>query len=242
MTKDTSRVGVGTAMGWGAWLCVAGVLSGCSMLKKAPADAGDEGGAEAAVAVVEAAAPAVAVNEADVTRYPDEKATAGSTLTTEGPAELRTEVGPGGKLVVDLKKGTEVDKVAEHANHYLVIAEDPRDATRKLMGWSGEGAFTGGGYGHGSLVPHAGDGGAVAAGDAGHAVASADAGGGAPPAPATPAAAGGSCVKQGAGGTCPAGFKANGAVCRFVCKAPTDCKGPDPKCNGGLCYASNGCQ
>jgi hypothetical protein len=192
MTKDTSRVGVGTAMGWGAWLCVAGALSGCSMLKKAPADAGEESGTEAAVAVVEAAAPAVAANEADVTRYPDEKATAGSTLTTEGPAQLRTEVGPGGKLVVDLKKGTEVDKLAEHASHYLVIAEDPRDATRKLMGWASETAFAvGGGFGHGSLVLHAGDGGAVAAGDAGHAVAP---GGG-----AAPAAAGSSCVKQGAG-------------------------------------------
>ncbi len=95
-----------------------------------------------AAVVVEAAAAALAANEADITRYPDEKTSAGSTLTTEGPAELRTEVGSGGKLVVVLKKGTEVANLAEHAGHNLVVAEDPKDASRKLMGWAGASAFT----------------------------------------------------------------------------------------------------
>ena len=155
----------------------------------------------------------------------------------EAPADLRTEVGSGGKLVVVLKRGTEVAKVAEHQSHYLVVAEDPKDTTRKLMGWASEGAFGGGPHGVVPAAHAAGDGGAVVASDAGHAAAT-DAGGGAAP----PAGGGAySCVKQ-EKGACPAGFTVNGAVCRIPCKAPTDCKGPDPKCNAGLCYASNGCQ
>lgn len=227
-------------IGWIALALAAGVLPAC---KKATPAGGEEGGAEAsASAPVEGgpAAPGLAFNQADIMRYPDEKASADSVLTTEGTAELRTEVGTGGNLVAVLKKGTEVSKIAEHAGHYLVVADDPKDATRKLMGWSTEGAFLGGGGGfHGGPAPaHAGGGGAVAAADGGKP--------GPAPGPtasssAAPTVAGFSCVKQEAG-KCPAGFKANGAVCRLSCSTPAQCKGPDPKCNGGLCYASNGCQ
>jgi hypothetical protein len=230
MTKDTSMGRRSQGARWAAAAVAVSLLPlcACSMLKKGEAgDAGEGGASEAAAPVVEAAPP-LAANEVDVTRYPDEKATTGSTLTTEGNAELRTEVGTGGKLVVVLKKGTEVDKIAEHASHYLVVAEDPKDATRKLMGWAADSAFSAaaGGF-HGAAPnehnehPTKGDAGAVP--------------------PGAPTAGGFSCVKQEAG-KCPAGFKVNGAVCRMTCKAPADCKGPEPKCNGGVCYASNGCE
>lgn len=218
---------------WVAAGLVLGALPACSMLKKpGTADAGD-GGESAPTAVVEAAAAPLAVNEGDITRYPDEKTSTGSTLTTESPTELRTEVGAGGKLVVNLKKGTEVDKLAEHTGHYLVVAEDPKDASRKLMGWAGTSAFTVGIF-HGPSVAH--DGGGAAAGDGGlHAATTGDAG----PAPATGGAP--VCVKQNPPGKCAAGYNVSGAVCRRPCAAASDCSGPDPKCNGGLCYNSGGC-
>ncbi len=228
MTKDTS---MGRRAQWARWAAVAVAVSSlpaCSMLKKGEAgDAGEGGASEASVAVVEAAPP-LASNEADVTRYPDEKLTTGSTLTTEGTAELRTEVGTGGKLVVVLKKGTEVDKIAEHASHYLVVAEDPKDAGRKLLGWAADSAFSAaaGGF-HGAAPSEHNE--HPTKGDAGAAP------------PAAPTLGAFSCVKQEAG-KCPAGFKVNGVVCRLACKAPADCKGPEPKCNDGLCYAANGCQ
>lgn len=223
----------------GRWVVLGlavGALPACSLLKKPAAGAGDAGDGGEAVAPVEAGLPtsALAANEGDVTRYQDEKATPGAALTTEAPAELRTQVGAGGMLVVIVKKGTEVDKVAEHAGHYLVVAEDPKDASRKLMGWAGETAF-------GVAVPHrheavpAGEGGAAPAGhsDAGAHSAAADAG--------AASATGTVCVKQSPPGTCPAGFAVSGAVCRVPCKAPTDCKGPEPKCNTGFCYNASGC-
>lgn len=225
----------------GAWRWVAaglvlGALPACSMLKKpGAADAGDGGESEASAVAEAAAAAPLAMNEGDITRYPDEKSSTGSTLTTEAPADLRTEVGAGGKLVVVLKKGTEVDKVAEHAGHYLVVAEDPKDASRKLMGWAGTGAFTVGTF-RGPIVVH--DGGAAAPVEGGaHAATTSDAG--PAPAPATGGAA--ACVKQNPPGHCAAGYNVSGAVCRLPCKAATDCSGPEPKCNGGLCYNSSGC-
>jgi hypothetical protein len=211
------------------WIVVALVAStvpACSMFKKGAGDAGDAGEGGTAVAPVEAA-PALAANESDITRYPDEKATPGGTLTTEGPAELRTEVGSGGKLVVVLKKGTEVDKVAEHASHYLVVSEDPKESSRKLMGWASETAFSTGGGGGGAFhgpTPsgHPGDAGAAPSGGGG-------------------GAAGFSCVKQEAG-KCPAGYAAHEALCRIPCTSVAECKGPEPKCVKSFCYASNGCQ
>jgi hypothetical protein len=137
------------------------------MLKKAgPADAGAGDEAAAAALLVEAAAAPLAANESEITRYPDEKATPGATLTTVGSAELRTEVGAGGKLVVVLKKETEVSEVAEHAAHMLVVADDPKDASKKLIGWASEEAFEGKVMGHGHAVVAAGDGGMHAATDA----------------------------------------------------------------------------
>ena len=133
--------------------------------------------------------------------------------------------------MVVVKKGTEVSKVAERAGHYLVVAEDPKDPTRKVMGWSSDVAFGGAGGGfHGGPAMHPGDGGARRRRQDGF--------GG-----RRGAAAGGgfSCMKQ-QGGKCAAPYVVSQAVCRLACKTAAECKGPDPKCNGGLCYASNGCQ
>jgi hypothetical protein len=225
MTKDTTKAGTMLWLAGLAALATAALSLGPGCKKAAPVAAADagEGGPTAPVAQVEAAAP-LAANEADVTRYPDEKATPGSTLTTETPAELRTEVGAGGKLVFVVPKGTEVDKLAERASHYLLVVADPQ--ARRLMGWSSEGAFGGaGGFHPGGAAVHPGDAGKVVA-DAG----------------SVPAGSSGfSCVKQKAG-KCTAPYVVSQAVCRLPCKLGADCKGPEPKCNAGLCFASNGCE
>jgi hypothetical protein len=225
------------AWGWVVVASMASALVACSMLKKKGAPDGGEDGATASASAEPSAAPAqgtLAANEAQITRYPDEKAFDHATLTTESPANVRTQAGSGGDLVVVLKKGTEVDKIAEHGGSYLVIADDPKDPSRKLMGWVVEVTF--------GAEPgprrHDHDGGASGPVEAGT---TADAGKAPAPTPsAQPSAF--VCVKQSPPGKCPAGYVVSQAVCRAACKAATDCKGPDPKCNGGFCYASNGCQ
>jgi hypothetical protein len=227
------------AWGWVVVASIASALVACSMLKKKAAlDGGEDGAASADAESSVAPAPqaAQAANDAQITRYPDEKAFDHATLTTESPANVRTQAGSGGDLVVVLKRGTEVEKIAEHGGSYLVIAEDPKDPSRKLMGWVVEAAF-----GAEPVVRrHDHDGGASGPVEAGTA---ADAG--KAPAPTPDAGAQPSafvCVKQSPPGKCPAGYTVSQAVCRLACKAAADCKGPDPKCNAGLCYASNGCQ
>jgi hypothetical protein len=198
-------------------------IVGCSFLKKQAPDAG-EGGAEASASVEVEAAPApLAANEADVTRYPQEKPTSGSATVEEATASLHTETGAKGNPVAVLKKGTAVDKIAEHEGFTLVVADDPKDSSRKVMGWTGDYAFV--------LEAHRRDGGVLSD-------AAAPAHGDAGPAPA----GGVVCVKQTGPGTCPAGFVVSNQVCRTPCTTAADCKGPDPKCNAGKCFNGNGCK
>jgi hypothetical protein len=207
-------------------------IVGCSLLKKhAPPDAGD-GAAEASVsAEVEAAPAPLAANEADVTRYPQEKPESGTGTVEEAIATLRTETGTKGGLVAVLKKGTVVDKIAEHEGYSLVVAEDPKDPTRKVMGWTGNYAFV---LLHKRDAGVLGEGGVLA--DAGAGPAQAD--GGPAPTPSGDIV----CVKQTTPGACPTGFLVSNSVCRTKCSTPADCKGPDPKCNAGKCYNANGCK
>ncbi len=224
-----------------AAVSTASVIVGCTLLKKlTPADAGAEPAplpsASEGTTATEAAAPAAAYNESDVKHYPDEKPASHATLTAETAGEMRTQAGSEGDLVLFLKKGTEVDKVAEHGSSYLVVADDPKDPTRKLMGWVSEATF-GAEASHrheGSLPSDAGK-----AADAGAPMAAHDAGTG-PSAPSHASAV--VCVKQSPPGKCPAGYVASGAVCRTPCTSAADCKGPDPKCNAGKCENANGCK
>ncbi len=150
-----------------AWGCVAlaataSALMSCSLLKKPGAvDGGEDGPSGSASAAVEAGPIGEAVNQSEMTRYPDEKPIDHAPLTTESGGMMRTQAGAGGDLVVVLKKGTEVQKIAEHESYYLVLADDPKDATHKLMGWIAESAFSGGGSLHRTEPEPRGDGGAA---------------------------------------------------------------------------------
>ena len=270
------------------------VLMACPPKKQGGADGGDAG--PAASASAEAGSTALAANEGQVSRYPDESPVNHVSLTTVWTiSDVRTQSGAGaGELIADIVKGTDVDKIAERQGYYLVVFTDPSDSTRKEMGWVSQAIFSPEPvHKHIALkcqtgVPIllqgglelcvtectsdsqcsrgwscTGDGVLSNNGSPGNKItyclpASVFTDGGAPPPPPPPVAdagptpppvadAGGGgnavvCVKQNPPGKCPNGFKVSNAVCRLPCTQQTDCKGPQPKCNNGLCFNSNGCQ
>jgi len=209
-----------------AWGCVAvaalaGAVMSCSLLKKpGSADGGEDAATEASAA--EAGSAVEAVNQSEMTRYPDEKAVDHAPLTAEFGGSMRTQAGSGGDLVIVLKKGTEVEKIAEHEGFYLVLADDPKDSTRKLMGWISESAFSAG-PAHRTEPEGRGDG-----GGAPHAVA--DAGTKPPPpGPFRP------LDVHKTNGACPAGYAACAAVCRLTCKSEPECGVSTAHCIAGFC-------
>ncbi|MBS2011315.1 MAG: hypothetical protein JST00_00270 [Deltaproteobacteria bacterium] len=166
---------------------------------------GDQDAAPEAAPVVEAAeaaAPApVAKNAADISRFGAEKPIANETAKlVDAFNTVRT--GPGqGQTVATLKAGTDVTKIAEHQNSFLITFADPKDANTLLMGWVGKGAFVA------DIV-------IVDAGPKDAAVVDAAK----PPVP-----------DAGPAGPCPpgqeliVGLVANRAVCKKRCTAVTDC-------------------
>ena len=95
----------------------------------------------ATAAVVDAGAPIKIANEADIKRYSaDEQALDGDATVLAPTAAARTAA-PGGAIVATLKQGTTVTQLVEHNGNYLVTFDDPKDATRRLEGWVGKGAF-----------------------------------------------------------------------------------------------------
>jgi hypothetical protein len=191
-------------------------------LPGAAADAGQEAAVGEALPEAGAAPGATeAVNASEMTRYPDEKPVDHAPLTAATDGQLRTQA-PGGDLVIFLKKGTEVQKIAEHENFYLVLADDPKDPAKKLMGWAAESVF-GGAAPHRAEPEVRGDGGAPhGAADAGTKPAPA-------PGPAKPLD-----VKK-VNNACPPGYAACGAECRLTCKADAECGIATAKCTGGFC-------
>jgi len=112
-------------------------LTGCP---KKSGDAGD-GGGDAAVAVIDAGAPVKIANEADVKRYPSDESALDGDATVLAPTAAARTAAPGGAIVATLKQGTTVTQLVEHNGNYLVTFDDPKDATRRLEGWVGKGAF-----------------------------------------------------------------------------------------------------
>lgn len=197
------------------WVCVSSVA--CLLLGCPHKNSGQDAGADAAPSASAApeAAPPAAANDSDVTKYPDQNPDNMAPLTARVTVNVRTETGStGGKLVGPIKAGTQVSEVADHEGYDLVVYPDPNDSTHNLEGWAIHTAFVG---------------------DT-HPVVVTD--GGVKP---TPPSTGYVCVKQIGPNKCPPGYAVSGAVCRVPCSSAGDCHGPDPKCNEGKCYASNGC-
>src|SRR5580692_8428462 len=100
---------------WGSFAvaAMACALVACPLKKPGASDGGtDDGAPQASAAPVPDAPPSPATNASEMTRYPDEKPIDSATLTAESGGNMRTQASAGGDLVMILKRGTEVTKVA----------------------------------------------------------------------------------------------------------------------------------
>jgi hypothetical protein len=151
---DHRRTGVriSVLLGVGAIL-----LGGCGALKKKGEDAGagtgsgdggdgttasadDGGGAtasgdDAGGSGGTTATEGLATNENDVARFPDETKidnVSKPILAWQGTAR---QAPPSGTVVAQLKKNAATTQIAQRDKYFLVTFEDPKDSTKKLMGW-----------------------------------------------------------------------------------------------------------
>ncbi len=119
---------------------MASVLLACP--HKPPSSEAPEAAASA-TAVPEAAPPALAANEAKVTRYQDEAPMKGAAgVVVWAAAHVRTQMGNGGDLIVTVRRATSVEKIAKRQGYELVVFDNPADASSKLMGWINAAVFT----------------------------------------------------------------------------------------------------
>jgi hypothetical protein len=120
------------------------VVSCSGLLKKKDEDAGapEAGVTEVAADAAPAPAPAaLASNEGDVARFPDETKLADVRATLLRTYNVR-EAPPNGTLVVGLNKGTAVTQLASRDKFFLIAFDDPRAPGTKLMGWVHRDAFS----------------------------------------------------------------------------------------------------
>jgi hypothetical protein len=232
---------------WVAMAAMGSTLIACPpfLKKSGGADAGEDAVAPAASASAEPQGLNVnAANASEMARYPDEKPVDHAPVTAEADGHMRTQAGPGGDLVIVLKKGTEVEKLAEHGGYYLVVADDPKDPTRKLMGWISAASFGAAGPGT-PVAPGVAPVAPVvrtdagAAKDAGAAPAVVKDAGAVVPTPTAVPDAGAKPGKpldvKKVSGACPAGYAPCSAVCRLTCKTEGDCGVATAHCVDGYC-------
>jgi hypothetical protein len=119
----------------------------CSGLlkKKGGEDAGPDAAAVVADTPAEASAPvpgptALATNEGDVARFPDETKLANVAATLQRPYNAR-EAPPAGTVVVGLPKGASVVEIAQRQQYFLVTFDHPTTKAR-TMGWLHKDAFS----------------------------------------------------------------------------------------------------
>jgi hypothetical protein len=130
--------------GAGALTFVMLVASCSGLLKKKDEDAGADAAVVTEVAP-EAAAPvpapaALATNEDDIARFPDETKIE-KTDTLKRSYNVR-EAPPAGAIVAALTKGTSVTQIATRPPHFLVVFDNPKAPGTKLMGWVHKDAFS----------------------------------------------------------------------------------------------------
>jgi len=87
------------------------------------------------------AAALEATNEHDVARYEDEVAVDHVPLKVKAPAALAFKSYPMGDLIVTLDRDEDVVQLSERYGFYRVTFSDPKNRSRKLMGWIGHFAF-----------------------------------------------------------------------------------------------------
>ncbi len=129
------------------------VVSCSSLLKKKQVE--EDAGLEASVVSEEVAdaAPvpgpeALATNEGDIARFPDETKIADEEAMLQRAYNVR-EAPPAGVVIVGLNKGTTVTKIASRERFFLILFDDAKAPGTKLMGWIHRDAFS-------AVIPDAG--------------------------------------------------------------------------------------
>jgi hypothetical protein len=120
------------------------VVSCSGLLKKKEEDAGLEASVTAdttdAAPVQAADTAAVATNQGDVARFPDETKLADVPATLQRGYNVR-EAQPAGAVITALPKGTAVTQIAQRGGSYLITFDNPKAPGTKLMGWIYKDAF-----------------------------------------------------------------------------------------------------
>jgi hypothetical protein len=120
------------------------LLVSCGFLKKKGDDADADVDAAVVVAEVDAApvpaAGPAAANEADIARFPDETKLDNVAASIKRFTNVR-EQPVAGKVVASLNPGATVTEIAQRPNLFLIVFADPKDASKKLMGWVTADAF-----------------------------------------------------------------------------------------------------
>jgi hypothetical protein len=237
---------------WLLALTLAAALSACKPFRLSTGDGG--AGDDLGVAAVDAGGTSVgpiADNDADITRYPDEKAVDHVLgVTRLAASNARSQAGATlGAVVAALPPGTSVDKIAVRRGWFLVVFIDPKDvmAGRRLLGWLDPTDF----------VPPSGKLPAihcelpkVAVMRGGQWTCAAPAPPGPGPLPTGPSPVPTVApvpsvvptarpsrpldVKQ-QGGACPGGYAKCGAMCRAQCGKDADCGLASAHCQAGFC-------
>lgn len=119
-------------------------VASCSgLFKKKDSDAGTD--ASAVTDVVDAsvvpAPAALATNEGDIARFPDETKLADVAATLQQSFNVR-EAPPSGVIILGLAKGTAVTQIASREKSILVVFDNPKAPGTKLMGWIHRDAFS----------------------------------------------------------------------------------------------------
>jgi hypothetical protein len=115
-------------------LSILAALAGCK--SKAGATNADGGAATA-----DAAPRPLASNQAKIIRYKDETDVDPPTGVIQWAAENVYTAAGGTDLIVTLRRGTDVQKIARRDNFQLLVFVNPGDPTDHLMGWINDEAF-----------------------------------------------------------------------------------------------------
>jgi len=121
---------------------LAGILA-CELLKKTP-DAGDPDAAAVTTVVADTGASpppppaALAVNEGDIARFPDEQKLDNVPATVQRFYNVR-DAPPAGKIVGTVTKGATVAQIAKRGWYFLILFDAPAG---KTMGWVNAEAFS----------------------------------------------------------------------------------------------------
>jgi len=122
------------------------LVAGCPKKKADDGDAAADAAIDAAIA---AAADATAAPVLPNAKNADKVATfpAQTKLEDDGEKPTRNAVvhtaPKGGDVVANIPAGTDVTKVAEYQEDFLITFADPKNANDTLMGWIDKAAFTG---------------------------------------------------------------------------------------------------